>query len=180
MRPRLRFCRTSADAVRFHYLWTELAGPTRGLNRLRWLTSDGNLLYHALQVNVQKRFSSGLQFGFAYTCSKAMGEGYGRKEGGGSLPNSYQNPKNCAAEKTRYGFNFRHSAVINFLYELPTGYRIRMDITSNHFPQFDRNPNTGEPFGTSAKVRVAEQTIFHTAGRASHIVLPVVPVPKKK
>lgn len=49
-----------------------------------------------------------------------MGEGYGRNEGGGALPNSYQNPKNRAAEKTRYGFDFRHSAVINMLYELPT------------------------------------------------------------
>lgn len=60
------------------------------------------------------------------------------------------------------------------------GHRIRIDITSSHFPQFDRNPNTGEPFGSSAKVRVAKQTIFHAAGRASHIVLPVVPVPNKK
>ncbi len=60
------------------------------------------------------------------------------------------------------------------------GHRIRVDITSSHFPQFDRNPNTGEPFGTSAKVRVAQQTVFHTTQRASHILLPVVPVPKKK
>jgi putative CocE/NonD family hydrolase len=60
------------------------------------------------------------------------------------------------------------------------GHRIRIDITSSHFPQFDRNPNTGEPFGTSAKVRVAQQTIFHTGQRASHILLPVVPVPKKQ
>lgn len=95
-------------------------GPTRNLNRLRWLTSDGNSWYHALQVNAQKRFGKGLQLGFAYTYSKALGEGYGRNEGGGAVSNSYQNPKNRAAEKTRYGFDFRHSAVINFLYELPT------------------------------------------------------------
>jgi len=53
-------------------------------------------------------------------------------------------------------------------------------VTSSHFPQFDRNPNTGEPIARSAKVRVAAQTIFHSAERPSHIVLPVVPVPKKK
>lgn len=97
-----------------------VGGPIRPLNRLRWLTSDGNSWYHALQVNAQKRFSKGLQLGFAYTYSKAMGEGYGRNEGGGAVSNSYQNPKNRAAEKTRYGFDFRHSAVINLLYELPT------------------------------------------------------------
>ncbi|MBI3682065.1 MAG: CocE/NonD family hydrolase [Acidobacteria bacterium] len=55
------------------------------------------------------------------------------------------------------------------------GHRIRVDITSSHFPQFDRNPNTGEPFGMSAKIKVAAQTVHHTRDRASHIVLPVIP-----
>ncbi|MBK9171230.1 MAG: CocE/NonD family hydrolase [Bryobacterales bacterium] len=55
------------------------------------------------------------------------------------------------------------------------GHRIRVDITSSHFPQFDRNPNTGEPFGTTANVRVANQTIHHTPQRPSHLVLPVIP-----
>ncbi len=60
------------------------------------------------------------------------------------------------------------------------GHRVRVDVTSSHFPQFDRNPNTGETFGMSDKVRVAKQTIFHTAQRPSQIILPVVPVPKSK
>jgi hypothetical protein len=94
-------------------------GPRRQLNRLRWLTSDANAWYHALQVAAQKRFSGGLQLNFAYTYSKALGEGYGRNEGVATIPNSYQNPRNRAAEKTRYPFDFRHSAVISFLYELP-------------------------------------------------------------
>ncbi len=55
------------------------------------------------------------------------------------------------------------------------GHRLRVDLTSSHFPQFDRNPNTGEPFGTSAAVRVAQQTVYHDARRASHILLPVIP-----
>jgi predicted acyl esterase len=56
---------------------------------------------------------------------------------------------------------------------------LKQDKTgARHFPQFDRNPNTGEVFGQSAKLRVAKQTIFHTAQRASAIVLPVVPVPQ--
>ena len=56
------------------------------------------------------------------------------------------------------------------------GHRIRVQVTSSHFPQFDRNPNTGAAFGTTAAVRVAEQTIYHDAERASHVVLPVIPV----
>ena len=57
------------------------------------------------------------------------------------------------------------------------GHRIRVDITSSNFPQFDRNPNTGEDLGASSKIRVAAQTVHHGAAQASHIVLPVVPVP---
>ena len=59
------------------------------------------------------------------------------------------------------------------------GHRIRVDITSSNFPQFDRNPNTGDDLGASAAVRTAVQTVFHGAARASSIVLPVVPVPVK-
>ena len=55
------------------------------------------------------------------------------------------------------------------------GHRIRVHVTSSHFPQFSRNPNTGEPFGTSATVKTAEQTVYHSAARASHILLPVIP-----
>jgi putative CocE/NonD family hydrolase len=57
------------------------------------------------------------------------------------------------------------------------GHRIRVDVTSSNFPQFDRNPNTGEALGASAKVRVAQQTIHHSVAHPSHIVLPVVALP---
>ena len=57
------------------------------------------------------------------------------------------------------------------------GHRIRVDITSSNFPQFDRNPNTGEALGASSKLRVAKQMVFHGGARASHIVLPVVDLP---
>jgi hypothetical protein len=55
------------------------------------------------------------------------------------------------------------------------GHRIRVDITSSHFPQFNRHLNTGEPFGKSDKVKVAQQTIHHTSARPSHVLLPVIP-----
>jgi hypothetical protein len=56
-----------------------------------------------------------------------------------------------------------------------TGHRIRVNITSSHFPQFDRNPNTGEPFGMTARTVVANQTVHHDEARPSHVVLPVIP-----
>ena len=55
------------------------------------------------------------------------------------------------------------------------GHRIRVDITSSHFPQFNRHLNTGEPFGQSDKVKIAHQTIHHASARPSHILLPVIP-----
>ncbi len=55
------------------------------------------------------------------------------------------------------------------------GHRIRLDVTSSHFPQFDRNPNTGEAFGTGASTRPAQQTINHSAEYPSHLLLPVIP-----
>lgn len=54
------------------------------------------------------------------------------------------------------------------------GHRIRIDITSSNFPQFDRNPNTGDPLGSSAVTRVAVQTIHHGGTNLSHVLLPVV------
>lgn len=54
------------------------------------------------------------------------------------------------------------------------GHRLRIDITSSNFPQFDRNPNTGAPLGSDAKTRVAQQTIHHGGMKASHVILPVV------
>ena len=55
------------------------------------------------------------------------------------------------------------------------GHRIRIDVTSSNFPQFDRNPNTGAPLGSGTETRIAQQTVYHGSNRLSHIVLPIVP-----
>ena len=57
------------------------------------------------------------------------------------------------------------------------GHRIRVDITSSNFPQFDRNPNTGDDLGANDKLRVATQTVYHTTEKASAIILPLVDIP---
>jgi hypothetical protein len=57
------------------------------------------------------------------------------------------------------------------------GHRLRVDVTSSNFPQFDRNLNTGEDLGSSDKRRVAKQKILHSQQHPSHIVLPVVAMP---
>jgi putative CocE/NonD family hydrolase len=55
------------------------------------------------------------------------------------------------------------------------GHRIRIDISSSNFPRFARNQNTGNSFGMSAEIKIANQTIFHNAEYPSHLVLPIIP-----
>jgi putative CocE/NonD family hydrolase len=54
------------------------------------------------------------------------------------------------------------------------GHRIRVEIASSNFPQFDRHPNTDRPFGTDADFVRATQTVYHDAQHPSHILLPFV------
>lgn len=54
------------------------------------------------------------------------------------------------------------------------GHRIRLQITSSSFPRWDRNPNTGHPFGQDAELAVAEQTILHDGDHPSFVLLSLV------
>lgn len=55
------------------------------------------------------------------------------------------------------------------------GHRLRLTVCSARFPQYDVNPNTGEPLGCATRTEVAHQTLWHSATRPSQLVLPVVP-----
>lgn len=55
------------------------------------------------------------------------------------------------------------------------GHRIRIDITSSDFPNFDRNHNTGGDDYRESALQTARQTIFHDASRPSRAILPVIP-----
>jgi hypothetical protein len=86
---------------------------------IRYLDSFANGFYHGLQVQAQKRYSSGLTVGLAYTYSKATGEGYGRNDPAGDVNTIYQNPRDRRMDRQRYGFDVTHNAVINYVYDLP-------------------------------------------------------------
>jgi len=51
------------------------------------------------------------------------------------------------------------------------GHRIRLDICSSNFPNFDINRNTGDPH--SRKSRIARNAIHHDTARPSCIALPM-------
>ncbi len=55
------------------------------------------------------------------------------------------------------------------------GHCIHLEVSSSNFPRFDRNPNSGKPFGTDTELLSARQTILHDRGHPSQLVLPVIP-----
>lgn len=55
------------------------------------------------------------------------------------------------------------------------GHRIRVDICSSNFPNFDINPNTGDP--NDRRPRIANNTLHHDAARASFVELPIATLP---
>ena len=55
------------------------------------------------------------------------------------------------------------------------GHRIGLEVSSSNFPQFDRNPNTGAPFGQDAETQIATQTVHHDEEHPSHLLLPIIP-----
>jgi putative CocE/NonD family hydrolase len=55
------------------------------------------------------------------------------------------------------------------------GHRIRLEVASSNFPHFDRNLNTGEDPMTGTRIEAAQQTVYHSAKYASHVVLPIIP-----
>ena len=71
-----------------------------------------------------------------------------------------------------YRFEFGMDACgVRFL----PGHRIRVEVMSSWFPEYDRNTNSGaENNFLDDNLVVAHNRIYHEPGRASHVVLPVV------
>lgn len=53
------------------------------------------------------------------------------------------------------------------------GHRLRVQVASSSSPGFDPNPNTGDPFRSSARTQVAHNTLRLAGSRACYIELPV-------
>ena len=57
------------------------------------------------------------------------------------------------------------------------GHRIRVDITSSDFPNYDRNHNIAANPNADATMEIAKQTVYHGGERATRIILPWLPNP---
>jgi hypothetical protein len=80
--------------------------------------SVGFANYNALQVEFDRRYTSGFSYGVSYTYSKAMTESDGWFGIEGTNP---QNPYNPSASRSASGFDLTHVLSINSLYEIPVG-----------------------------------------------------------
>ncbi|MHC4406955.1 MAG: CocE/NonD family hydrolase, partial [Planctomycetota bacterium] len=57
------------------------------------------------------------------------------------------------------------------------GHRIRLDVTSSDFPNYDRNHNTAADQNADATLATAAQTVHHGGLHPTRILLPTVPDP---
>ena len=76
-----------------------------------------------------------------------------------------------SGEVYEYGIDLGPVAV-----HVAAGRRLRLQVGSADFPQFDRNLNTGGPFGhePATAIRAAIQVILHNDAYPSRITLPIV------
>ena len=55
------------------------------------------------------------------------------------------------------------------------GHRVRLQVSSSNFPNYERNLNTGGNNYDETSWVVAENTIYHSPENPSHLLLPVIP-----
>jgi hypothetical protein len=92
--------------------------PVRGYGDIPLIETSGTSNYNGLHFSANRRFSDGLQFGLAYTWSKAMG----LTSNDDQLLPTYQNHKTWLYGKL--GFDQTHKLVVNYLWNLPKASRL--------------------------------------------------------
>lgn len=85
---------------------------------------------------------------------------------------SFENPENLEPGKV-YELTIDLLATSNVF--LP-GHRIRLEVSSSNFPQFNRNSNTGGDISTETadQYKPATNTVFHNTNYPSTLILPVI------
>ena len=86
--------------------------PFIGLGILGLAENSGTSLYNGLQVSIERRFATGLQFGLAYTLSRSTDNTSSLTD---VLPNSYDDRN----YQGRSDFDRTHVVIFNTIYEIP-------------------------------------------------------------
>ena len=59
-------------------------------------------------------------------------------------------------------------------YEIKSGHKLRVVITSGWFPRYNRSLNTCEPAFSATKMKPANQMLYFGGDTPSHVILPVL------
>jgi len=115
--------RTSTNATikanRNAYFSPNFFVPNEALNAANYVGNGSWSTYHALELIVQRRFSSGLSFQANYTMSKVLTDA--RAASNQTEAQTYQNILTPSLDKYRAAFDITHNVNINLLYQLPFG-----------------------------------------------------------
>jgi hypothetical protein len=104
-----------------YYVPTNVRANAALANTWTWF-SLGTSNYHALQADVNRRFSRGLSLRGVYTWSKALDDGDSlNSTTAANAPGLVSNPFNLRADYGLATYDVRHIGVINLLYTLPFG-----------------------------------------------------------
>jgi len=100
--------------------------PVPGFGTLTYQTSMGNSDYNALQVRVERRYSSGLAMLVAYTYSKSID-----LSGGGLVADLHlRDVRNVGLERALSSSDMRNRFVVAYMYDLPFGHGQRFNISN--------------------------------------------------
>ena len=104
-----------------YYVPTAVRANPNLANTWTWF-SLGTSNYHALQVDVNRRFAQGLSLRGVYTWSKALDDGDSLNgTAAANSPGLVSNPFNLRADYGLATYDVRHVAAINAVYQLPFG-----------------------------------------------------------
>lgn len=99
---------------------------------------NGNSHYHSLQAKVEKRFTSGLQFRFAYVWSRLIVSGAAESGNssnaigcGSDTCSGIQNPTNVVADTSVSNDDIPHTFLVIYTYQLPFGRGKKLGSNAN-------------------------------------------------
>jgi uncharacterized membrane protein YuzA (DUF378 family) len=95
-----------------------VVNPTVGGGGAYLVNNDGSSFYDALQLEVRRRLSAGLQLQASYSFSKSLANGPTNSSTSSSQPMTL---RNLSIDKGPSGFDMRHAIKANWIYDLPFG-----------------------------------------------------------
>ena len=157
----------------------QMADRSQAAQRADVLCYTSQPLAHDLEISgpIKARLyaaSSAVNTDFTVSLVDVYPDGYGNLIQDGILRVSYRDPASPPSNIEPGKVYALDVDIWSTSYLVKQGHRLRVEVSSSNFSRYDRNPNTGEAYGRSARTIPATQTILHAEATPSHIALPIV------